>query len=382
MSHIIRAIFESLYQSSDGATARNIEAGPSVTDEPHNVQGATSNKRAPLEASLTPELSEIKDDFNEEYYILPANDGHTALLFPSTFLSEQADGTVIFGETRVDDDDPRERLDAVVQIYDVLSGHDTFHPRIVKYLGTTNSGYRLERLSHSSIGLDLQCPYSHHNDVVLALYQRWALQMLSALDHLHQKNIFLNNVGNNLWLRVDYSIAIANMTSAGCTEPLIPGRKSPPMVLESPWAADADDPGSVKNDLFDCASWTFALMTGNKDPLLMHMGIEGHVTSGTEDFDKHISLCHDVSLGNFDAWPQLDEKLLGSVILKAWRGEYESAGQAIQEAKDAIRACGHELSKEHGDEIVTYDWQQEFEVTTIDRWGPKLRLRQADSDQR
>ncbi|THX92760.1 hypothetical protein D6D08_02388 [Aureobasidium pullulans] len=352
MSHIIRAIFGSLYQSSDGATARNIEVGPSVTDEPHNMQSSTSNKRAPLEASLTPELSEIKDDFNEEYYILPANDGHTALLFPSTFLSEQAGGTVIFGKTRVDDDDPREKLDAVVQIYDHLPP------------------------AHC------QCPYSHHNDVVLALYQRWALQMLSALDHLHQKNIFLNNVGNNLWLREDYSIAIANMTSAGCTEPLIPGRKSPPMVLESPWAADADDSGSVKNDLFDWANWMFALMTGNKDPLLMHMGIEGHVTSGTEDFDKHISLCHDVSLGNFDAWPQLDEKLLGSVILKAWRGEYESAGQAMQEVKDAIRACGHELSKEHGDEIVTHDWQQDFEVTTIDRWGPKLRLRQADSDQR
>ncbi|CAD0016219.1 unnamed protein product [Aureobasidium pullulans] len=362
MSHIIRAIFGSLYQSSDGATARNIGAGPSVTDEPHNVQSATYKKRAPLEASLTSGLSEFRDEFNEEYYILPANDGRTALLFPSTFLSEEADGTVIFGETRVDDDDPRERLDAVVQIYGILAEHDAFHPHIVKFLGTTNSGYRLERLSHSSI--------------------RWALQMLSALDHLHQKNIFLNNLGNNLWLREDYSIAIANMTSAGCTEPLIPGRKSPPMVLESSWAADADDPGSVKNDLFDWASWMFALMTGNKDPLLMHMGIEGHVTSGTEDFDKHISLCHDVSLGNFDAWPQLDEKLLGSVILKAWRGEYKSAGQGMQEAKDAIRACGHELSKEHGDEIVTYDWQQEFEVTTIDRWGPKLRLRQADSDQR
>ncbi|THW82730.1 hypothetical protein D6D15_10040 [Aureobasidium pullulans] len=382
MSHILRAIFGSLYQSSDGATARNIEAGPTVTDEPHDVQSVTYKKRAPLKASLMSGLSEFRDEFNEEYYILPANDGRTALLFPSTFLSEEADGTVIFGETRVDDDDPRERLDAVVQIYGILAEHDTFHPRIVKYLGTTNSGYRLERLSHSSIGLDLQCPYYHHNDVVLALYQRCALQILSALDHLHQKNIFLNNVGNKLWLREDYSIAIANMTSAGCTEPLIPGRKSPPMVLESPWAADADHPGSVKNDLFDWASWTFALMTGNKDPLLMHMGIEGHVTSGTETFDKHISLCHDVSLGNFDAWPQLDEKLLGSVILKAWRGEYESAGQAMQEAKDAIRACGHELSKEHGDEIVTYDWQQEFEVTTIDRWGPKLRLRQADSNQR
>ncbi|THY50939.1 hypothetical protein D6C99_04642 [Aureobasidium pullulans] len=382
MSHIIRAIFESLYQSSDGATARNIEAGPSATNEPHNVQSATYKKRAPLEASLTSGSSEFRDEFNEEYYILPANDGRTALLFPSTFLSEEADGTVIFGETRVDDDDPRERLDAVVQIYGILAEHDTFHPRIVKYLGTTNSGYCLERLSHSSVGLDLPCPFSHSNDAVLALYQRWTLQMLSALDHLHQKNIFLNNVGNNLWLRVDYSIAIANMTSAGCTEPLISGRKSPPMVLESPWAADADDPGSVKNDLFDWASWMFALMTGNNDPLLMHMGIEGHVTSGTEDFDKHISLCHDVSLGNFDAWPQIDEKLLGSVILKAWRGRYESAGQAMQEAKDAIRACGHELSKEHGDEIVTYDWQQEFEVTTIDRWGPKLRLRQADSNQR
>ncbi|THY30375.1 hypothetical protein D6D01_03261 [Aureobasidium pullulans] len=382
MSRIIRAIFRSLYQNSDDATAGNIEAGPSVTDEPHNVRDAIPDRRFPLEASLTPGLSEFKDDFNEEYYVLPANDGHTALLFPSTFLSEEADGTVSFGEARVDDDDPRERLDAVAQIYDILMQYDTFHPHIVKYLDRTNPGYRLERLSHSSVGLDLPCPFSHPNDVVLALYQRWALQMLSALKYLHLKNIFLNNVGNNLWLRADYSIAIANMTSAGCTEPLIPGRKSPPMGLESTWAADADDPGSVKNDLFDWASWMFALMTGNEDSLLMHMGISGHVTSGTEDFDKHVSLCHDVALGNFDAWPQLDEKLLGSVILIAWRGGVESADQAMQEAKDAIRACGHELSNELGDETVTYKWQQEVELKTIDRWGPKLRLRQANSDQR
>lgn len=185
MSRIIRTIFGSLYENSDDATAGNIKAGPSVTDEPHNVQGTTSNKRSPLEASPTPGLSGFKDDFNEEYYILRADDGHTALLFPSTFLSEEADGTIIFGETRVDDDDPRERLDATVQIYDILIEHDTFHPRIVKYLGTTDSGYRLERLSHSSAGLDLPCPFSHLNDVVLALYQRWALQMLSVLNHLH-----------------------------------------------------------------------------------------------------------------------------------------------------------------------------------------------------
>jgi hypothetical protein len=345
---------------------RRFRAKPTLSRAP--IPG----KHAPLEVSQDPADKFFRDFFNEDYAVLAANDGHTALIFPCTLISEEVVGTVIFDGVRVDDDDPRDRIEPTICIYEYLAARIPLHPRMVKYLGTTTTGYRLERVAYSSVDIELPCPYHDMNMAVLGLYQRWALQMLSVLQYSHANNVFMNNVGCDVWLRQDLSIAIPNMTYAGCVELEIPERTCPNTVLESPWSDGGELYGSVKNDLFDWASWVFGLMTDKKDPLSFHQNIENAV----EDTDsRYNDLTRKVACGEFDAWPRLEDKMLGSVIVKAWRGKYDSVDQAMQDAQKAIQACGHRVIGEYQDEVEGYDWEHEFEVTNHDRLGIRLRLR-------
>jgi hypothetical protein len=362
----------SIRDTSVDAIPTALEAGSPFQSEVYTIKSPIPGKHAPLEVSQNPADKFFRDFFNEDYAVLAANDGHTALLFPCTFVSEEVDGTVIFDGVRVDDDDPRDRIEPTICIYDYLAARGPLHTRMAKYLGTTTTGYRLERVAYSSVDLELPCPYHDKNMAVLGLYQRWALQMLSVLQYSHANNVFMNNVGCDVWLRQDLSIVIPNMTYAGCVELEIPERTCPSTVLESPWADVRELYGSVKNDLFDWASWVFGLMTDKEDPLSSHQNIE----TAAEDTDsRYNELTRKVVCGEFEAWPQLDDRLLGSVIVKAWRGKYDSMDQAMQDAQQAIRACGHRVIGEYQDEVEGYDWEHEFEVVNHDRLGTRLRLR-------
>jgi hypothetical protein len=41
--------------------------------------------------------------------------------------------------------------------------------------------------------------------------------------------------------------------------------------------------------------------------------------------------------------PGIDDRMLGSVIVKAWREKYDSADQSMQDTQNVIRACGHKI---------------------------------------
>jgi hypothetical protein len=373
MWRIIRSSFGALIQEPpDDATPTAFEAGLPFQSEVYTIKSPIPGKHAPLEVSQNSADKFFRDFFNEDYAVLVANDGHTALFSPCTLISEEVDGTVIFDGVRVDDDDPRDRIEPTIRIYEHLAARGPLKPRMAEYLGTTTTGYRLERVAYSSVDLELPCPYHGMNMAVLGLYQRWALQMLSGLQYSHANNVFMNNVGCDVWLRQDLSIAIPNMTYAGCVELEIPERTCPSTVLESPWADVGELYGSVKNDLFDWASWIFGLMTDKEDLLSFHQNIE-NAAEDTES--RYNELTRKVACGEFDAWPQLDDGMLGSVIVKAWRGKYDSVDQAMQDAQKAIRACGHRVIGKYQDEVEGYDWEQVFEVTNHDRLGTRLRLR-------
>lgn len=77
----------------------------------------------------------------------------------------------------------------------------------------------------------------------------------------------------------------------------------------------------------------------------------------------------------FDEWPKLHDDMLGPVLLRAWNGEYNSASEALQDARKVLKASGVKLSTEQCDEIDGVEWRRSFVVERIEEKGrPVLRL--------
>lgn len=78
----------------------------------------------------------------------------------------------------------------------------------------------------------------------------------------------------------------------------------------------------------------------------------------------------------FDDWPILDDEMLGPILLKSWKGEYDAASEALQEARRVLEASGVKLSTEQCDEIDGINCRQNFVVESVEEDGkPVLRLR-------
>jgi hypothetical protein len=80
--------------------------------------------------------------------------------------------------------------------------------------------------------------------------------------------------------------------------------------------------------------------------------------------------------GTFDDWPALESKKLGPCLIKAWKGEYESAAEALQDVRDTLKACGRSLATDVDDEIDGFDWASIFTVTKDEQFElrPELQL--------
>ena len=78
----------------------------------------------------------------------------------------------------------------------------------------------------------------------------------------------------------------------------------------------------------------------------------------------------------FDDWPALENKKLGPCLIKAWKGQYESAAEALQDVRATLEACGRTLAKDVDDEISDFDWATIFSVTEDEHvlLRPELQL--------
>lgn len=47
--------------------------------------------------------------------------------------------------------------------------------------------------------------------------------------------------------------------------------------------------------------------------------------------------------GTFDDWPLLEHEKLGYCLVKAWKGQYASASEALQDVRATLQACGRTL---------------------------------------
>jgi hypothetical protein len=69
-----------------------------------------------------------------------------------------------------------------------------------------------------------------------------------------------------------------------------------------------------------------------------------------------------VERGMFDDWPVLPEDQLGSCLIKAWKGEYETADEAFQDVRAMLERQGRVFATEEEDEFEGFDWKAEFGI--------------------
>ncbi|KAK5686790.1 hypothetical protein LTR17_026837 [Elasticomyces elasticus] len=338
-----------------GRNPVDIEASSPTTQQRRRPYGG---QPVPLDASQDPTDSDVYDEWFDAINIVPASDGVSVLTFCPGFLSEDPDThEVDYDEEmypRDEDINWVRRLRNTNRVYQHMfesesESTSSSHPRIVRYLGPTPTGYRLERLQPGpAYPRDLD-PTT--NDAVLALYQRWALQGLNALDYIHSKGIVLNAFTEDaLWIREDLSLAVAGFAAAACADMRVPAGYWGTMPVEgwsNSWRAPSygetepevfteDLTGCPKRDIFDWAVWEYRNELRKRENAL--------------ERDEFVD------------WPRLPNEMLGVVVAKALRGEYTTAAQALEESRDLVQACGRTLSDLHVDEIDGFVWDQEFTV--------------------
>ncbi|KAK5679326.1 hypothetical protein LTS10_008141 [Elasticomyces elasticus] len=382
MSSFVRSLFG--YQSA-GASA---EAPASTPPE----QRPYKDQPVPLDASVDPADPDYYDEWAEQVMVVPSNDGTSVLVHHCWLQAEDPDThEIIYHEhaslMRPDETDWLKRIEGANRIYQHLFAYQASHPRIVGYLGPTSTGYRLDRLNP---GPTYDCELDvDSSDLALALYQRWALQALSALEFIHSRGVVLNAMASDaLWLREDFSIAVAGFICAACAEIRVPAQGWPTMHAESfacPWAASRTrslaaekyteaETGQPKKDLFDWAVWVCENMTG-KSPF------QHSLTKSQQDqgyFAEMRPLEQALRRGEYDDWPSMPDQKLTPIVLKALRGQYETASEALAELKVLLQSLGRTLASLPEDELQDYDWQKELCIDMVEAYGePRKVLRVA-----
>jgi hypothetical protein len=169
--------------------------------------------------------------------------------------------------------------------------------------------------------------------------------------------------GECSWLRPDLSLAVAGFVDASCLQLQIrAGSWETSATVESPfcpdqatWGSDAYDYGQPKTDIFNWACWVYRLMTDDRNPLLPpgkhQIEVSQHEMRAREEA---------VRKGWFKHWPILSNDQFGPCLIKAWKGEYDSAGDAFQDVRAILKACGRVFAEDEEDELVGFDWATEF----------------------
>jgi hypothetical protein len=321
--------------------------------------------------------AEFLDFWHEEWLVAPATIEDEAVVFHHHFECERESGRVVYGEdARRDERVPVQRLAGTIAIHQRLEeGRDegSSCERIVRFCGGSLSHYRI---GMPPGGIWTFSEPGERDNVVLALYQRWAMQYLSACRHIHAKGVVLNApVDESIWLRSDLSIIVVDFTAASCQELDVPaGFWANSSTLDSPFGpADSQSTippfgvaecGDLRADLFGWACWVYTLMTGRWNPVVSVKEAAEQHKYGSPMLDENgeeRAREDAVREGWFDDWPVLREEELGSCLVKAWKGQYESAEEALRDVRGLLEGCGKGLSEGQDDEIDGVNWGAEFE---------------------
>jgi hypothetical protein len=367
-----QAVYEA-YKADLAADPPILVSGHDWLPHPERPYGGQS---VPREALYEPD-AEFLDFWHEEWLIAPgANEGE-AVVFHHHFECERESGAVIYEQdSRRDERYPAQRLADTIAIHQRLGeGRDESGSpkRIVKFRGGSLSHYRIKIPSG---GIWTFNKPDERDDVVLALYQRWVMQYLSACRYIHARGIVINApVDESIWLRSDLSIVVAGFTAASCEELDIPaGFWANSSTLNSPFGpTDSQSTippfgvaecGELRADLFAWACWVYTLMTGRRSAVVsVTEAVEQHKYGSPmlDENGEERAREDAVRQGWSDDWPVLREEELGTCLVKAWRGQYESAEGALRDVRAVLEGCGRVMSEGEDDEIDGIKWEAEFE---------------------
>jgi hypothetical protein len=349
-----------------------------IARNPFKPYGGVPVPRGTLLEGVLPD-SGFLDNWREDWLVVPADNGRDALVFSTFFVAETSTGDVIYDEEdkRAEDLDFARRLADTIKIHERLESGREHCERVVKFRGSSPAYYRIERPPLSINWWEVPKKIKN-TDAVLALHQRWALQYLSACRHAHAKGIAINAPpGQIIWLRRDLSLVVVAFVAASCQElDVKAGDWEDRCTSCSPFglgdSQNLDPPygvsecGQRKTDLFNWACWVYETMTERRNPLVPPEIAETDALSYMRSGEgcARGSVARD---GTFDNWPVLGNERLGSCLVKAWKGQYESAEDALQDVRGVLKECGRVLAADSDDEIEAFDWEAEIAMSLSPR---------------
>ncbi|KAF9891515.1 hypothetical protein FE257_003982 [Aspergillus nanangensis] len=274
------------------------------------------------------------------------------------------------------------------------------HPRIVKYLGRLPVGYMLEKLDPGPLASttlplltsfpaasptspnDKDPPDNPPREPLLLLYYRWAVQSLAMLAFLHDQGVYLMDFSlSTIWIRADLSIALSGFVNATIPTDEWPYSPDGMRYEEEIYYPTVPNNGfpelTPKIDLSDWATFVWQLMRRDEsyvakrhvlptDPL----GLEEMPPAEVSPYQYHRQRLKEGKL------QLLEEERLGPILVRAWKGGYENAGEILQEVRSYLRQIGVRVDGE--DEVLLDDgrkWEDVFVVVQKDgvRWAREIR---------
>jgi hypothetical protein len=257
-------------------------------------------------------------------------------------------------------------------------------------------GLLLEKLTPGPIRLIdlpvLQAPMAANPNtrdvLVLSLYYRWAQQSLSAMSFFHHRGIFLRVFTSQMvWLRSDFSLAITGFINAVTTNDYpytrstiyhrrnhtsraydeeVP-REDDGMTTDEGfrYEENGEEIPSVKEDLFDWATFVWRLMTSGEETNSSWPDDPNSPRSddpvadyGQNQDTLKAALCQRATDGL--EWQQLEEARLGNVLVKAWSGGYEGAGDVMRDVAAVAEKIGINVAEDEVD--IGAAWEDVLEV--------------------
>lgn len=223
-----------------------------------------------------------------------------------------------------------------------------------------------------------------NREPLLLLYYRWALQSLNMLAYLHEHEVYFMDFSlSTIWIREDLSIALSGFVNATIPTdewPYSPdGSRYEPEIYYPTVQGNGFPVLTPKIDLSDWATFVWQLMRMDVDSEGKRWSLPTDPLDETEKPGE-----------NEDAWKYhekrvkegklqlLEEERLGPILVKAWKGGYESAREIMQ----AVRLYLEQIEvKMEGEDEVLLDggrkWEDVFAVVKIDdlRWRREIRYK-------
>ena len=366
----------------------------------------------PNEASTTRDDSmRWYTEFWEQAYCIPHRDGTSVIICcpdnghePNQREEDPEDGWAIKCLRATYQNLPTDhaRIARYRAYFTAMSRIELIDPRYIGAL-ENGSGLVVEKLTPGPLD-DLTVPamevpvpdmLDQNKKLILSLYFRWAMQALSAMSFVHSQSIYIRNFSSRLvWIRRDYSLAITGFISA---VKLVPKSEDQEAEREERgWSRSyryqqveglQDDvehcyhPGerlsyntrqhmaaepSVEADLFHWATFVWRLMTNQftiESPVLRGERMEPSAPADQAilwDSAEGLQLIkkrHGQKL-----YQELEEVRLGTVLTKAWHGQYKSAEEAMREVK--LIASSLDMVTSDDEVEVEGGWENAFDVIT------------------